>query len=69
MKNDRTDLPVFGRNTNCSYLVFDVLLYVRTAIRTCTKETIVLSRATARPHKNHFYVEKTQYHKDHFCQT
>lgn len=67
MKNDRTDLSVLGPNTIRRYLVLDVLLYLRIAIR--TKETIVLSRATARPHKNRFYVDITQYHKDHFYQT
>ena len=59
--------PYWVLTTICHYLVLDVLLYLRIAIR--TKETIILSRATARPHKNRFYVDITQYHKDHFYQT
>lgn len=57
MKNDRTDVFVLGPNNNLPLSCFRC-----TAIR--TKETIVFSRATARPHKNRFYVDITQYHKD-----
>ena len=63
MKNDRTDLSYWQGPSNN----LPLSCYRCTAIR--TKEAIVLSRETARPHKNRFYVEVTQYHKDHFCQT